>query len=268
MLPRHSRGAEAAQGVLSVVPVVLGAVPFGLLFGALAQERGLGLGKAMLMSLLINAGSAQIVSLGMITAGAAWPLTVVTVLLINLRHVFYSAALAPYVRPMGFWWRFGIAWGMTDAVYALAAKRFGEPAPEEDNRRWYVLSGSAVIYAAWALSTLCGWVFGASLSGLGEWGLDFAVYATYIGLVVSTFTSRRALAVGLVAGVGALLLHHLPYQSGLFVGTLAGTALAAFLESRERVAATPVPAEGEAAAAVPERRAAPDPAEAPADTAS
>jgi 4-azaleucine resistance transporter AzlC len=245
MSVRHSRGGEAAQGLGSVVPVVIGAVPFGLLFGALAQERGLDLGHAMLMSLLINAGSAQMIGLGMLTSGAAWPLTVLTVLLVNLRHVFYSAALADHVRPMPYRWRAAIAFGMTDAVYALAAARFGEPKPEPDHRRWYVLSGSVFIYVAWNLSTLCGWLFGRSLAELSTWGLDFAVYASYIGLVVSSFTTFRALAVGLLAGIGSLALNHLPYQSGLFIATLLATSAAAFWESREHAAGRSVKPEAE-----------------------
>lgn len=241
MLPRHSRGGEALQGALAAVPVIIGAVPFGLLFGALAEAQGLDVVNTMLMSLLVNSGSAQMIGLGMITSGAAWPLTVMTVLLINLRHVFYSAALAPYVRPMPLLWRAAIAFGMTDAVYALAAKRFSDPVPEQDNRRWYVLSNAIAIYVAWNLSTLCGWIFGQTLADLSSWGLDFAVYASYIGLVVSSFTTRRALVVGLIAGAGGLLLSHLPYQSGLFLATLAGTSIAAFWESRARVSAPEPP---------------------------
>ncbi|MCY0944486.1 AzlC family ABC transporter permease [Streptomyces antarcticus] len=122
MLPRHSRGGEVLQGALAAVPVIIGAVPFGLLFGALAEAQGLDVVNTMLMSLVVNSGSAQMIGLGMITSGAAWPLTVMTVLLINLRHVFYSAALAPYVWRMPVFWRAAIAFGMTDAVYALAAK--------------------------------------------------------------------------------------------------------------------------------------------------
>ncbi|MGI5484177.1 AzlC family ABC transporter permease [Streptomyces lavendofoliae] len=239
MFLRHSRGGEALQGALAAVPVIIGAIPFGLLFGALAETQHLDLMNTMLLSLLVNSGSAQMIGLGMITAGAVWPLTVMTVLLVNLRHVFYSAALAPHVRPMSFVWRAAIAFGMTDAVYALAAKRFNAPAPKEDNRRWYVLSNAVVIYLAWNLSTLGGWVFGQTLADLSSWGLDFAVYASYIGLVVSSFTTRRAVAIGLITGAGGLLLSHLPYQSGLFIATLVGTSIAAFLESRANAAERP-----------------------------
>ncbi|MFD3675758.1 AzlC family ABC transporter permease [Streptomyces sp. NPDC058613] len=270
MLPRHSRWGEALQGALAAVPVIIGAVPFGLLFGALAEAQGLDVVNTMLMSLVVNSGSAQMIGLGMITSGAAWPLTVMTVLLINLRHVFYSAALAPYVRPMPVFWRAAIAFGMTDAVYALAAKRFGEPTPEQDNRRWYVLSNAVAIYVAWNLATLCGWTFGQTLADLSSWGLDFAVYASYIGLVVSSFTTRRALVIGLIAGAGGLLLSHLPYQSGLFLATLAGTSVAAFLESKARVSAgdaatEPKPTEPRPAQPRPaqSRSAQPQPAAAP-----
>jgi predicted branched-subunit amino acid permease len=102
------------------------------------------------------------------------------------------------------------------------------------------------MYAGWLSSTLVGYVFGKDVTAIDGLGLDFAIYATYIGLVVSCFTSKRAVAAGLIGGVLALALHRLPYQSGLFFATLAATVALALWEGRVRAEdGTPKSAEQE-----------------------
>ncbi|MEU9132643.1 AzlC family ABC transporter permease [Kitasatospora sp. NPDC048540] len=241
-----TRSAEVRSGALASVPIVVGAVPFGLLFGAVAQQSGRSLLETMLLSALVNGGSAQMIGVGMLSSGVAWPLVVLTTLVVNARHVFYSAALSPSIKHLSAAWRAVLAYGMTDAIYALAAKRYREqPGPGEQH--WNVLAASVAVYAAWLSSSLVGWLFGSDLGSLDGLGLDFAIYATYIGLVVSCFTSFRAVAIGLLAGALSLALHHLPYQSGLFCATLLAAGTATVWESavrgRAAGAAPAVPAE-------------------------
>ncbi|GHF71931.1 hypothetical protein GCM10010218_61530 [Streptomyces mashuensis] len=239
--PAPTRQQEIRTGLRDAVPLVLGALPFGLLFGAVAQQKGLSLFNTLLMSTVVNGGSAQMIGLGMIAAGTAWPLTVATCLVVNMRHVFYSAALSAKVRHLSTAWRAVLAFGMIDAVYALSAKRYGA-----DDRRgqqhWYVLAVSVLMYVGWLSSTLVGYLYGKDLTKIDGLGLDFAIYATYIGLVVGCFTTKRAVAAGLLAGVLALALHHLPYQSSLFVATLAATVALAWWEGRDKARAVPAPA--------------------------
>ncbi|QGV80135.1 AzlC family ABC transporter permease [Streptomyces ficellus] len=232
--PRPSRAREMRRGAVSSVGVVVGAIPFALLTGAVSQQSGLSLLETMLLSALVNAGSAQMVGIGMLAAGAAWPLVVLTTLVINARHVFYSASLSPYVKHLSPAWRAAIAHGMTDAVYALAAKRYREDPDPRGFQHWNVMAASLAVYAAWLSATMAGWIYGKDLSGIDGLGLDFAIYATYIGLVVSCFTSVRAVAIGLLAGALSLALHQLPYQSGLFCSTMAAAVVAGWWEGKVR----------------------------------
>ncbi|MFF1279724.1 AzlC family ABC transporter permease [Streptomyces sp. NPDC058299] len=228
-----SRGQEIRTGLRDALPLALGALPFGLLFGAVAQQADLSLFDTMLMSALVNGGSAQMIATGLLSAGTAWFLIVATCLVVNMRHVFYSAALSARIRHLPALWRAVLAFGMIDAIYILAAKRYdGTTGDRRGQQHWYVLAASVLMYAGWLSSTLVGYVFGKDVSRINGLGLDFAIYATYIGLVVSCFTSKRAVAAGLLGGVLALILHRLPYQSGLFCATLAATVAVALWESR------------------------------------
>lgn len=233
--PPVSRGREVRTGLRDATPLALGALPFGLLFGAVAQQADLSLLDTMLLSALVNGGSAQMIATGLMASGTVWFLVVATCLVVNMRHVFYSAALSAKVRHLPTLWRTVLAYGMIDAIYVLSAKRY--EAATDDRRgqqHWYVLAASALMYVGWLSSTLAGYLLGKDVTRIDGLGLDFAIYATYIGLVVSCFTSKRAVAAGLMGGALALALHRLPYQSGLFCATLAATVALALWEGRVR----------------------------------
>ncbi|MFH9613944.1 AzlC family ABC transporter permease [Streptomyces pratensis] len=229
-----SRGREVRTGLRDATPLALGALPFGLLFGAVAQQADLSLLDTMLLSALVNGGSAQMIATGLMASGTVWFVVVATCLVVNMRHVFYSAALSAKVRHLPTLWRVVLAYGLIDAIYVLAAKRYEGADGRRGQQHWYVLAASLLMYVGWLSSTLVGFLFGKDVTRIDGLGLDFAIYATYIGLVVSCFTSKRAVAAGLVGGALALALHRLPYQSGLFCATLAATVTLALWEGRAR----------------------------------
>jgi len=229
-----SRGREVRTGLRDATPLALGALPFGLLFGAVAQQADLSLLDTMLLSALVNGGSAQMIATGLMASGTVWFVVVATCLVVNMRHVFYSAALSAKVRHLPTLWRVVLAYGLIDAIYVLAAKRYEIADGRRGQQHWYVLAASLLMYVGWLSSTLVGFLFGKDVTRIDGLGLDFAIYATYIGLVVSCFTSKRAVAAGLVGGALALALHRLPYQSGLFCATLAATVTLALWEGRAR----------------------------------
>ena len=90
-LPSRS---EFMHGMRHSIPFVLGGVAFGIVFGTVAQDSGLSLLETMLMSALVNGGTAQMIAVGLLVAHAPVVLIVAVSAVVNLRHVFYSAALA------------------------------------------------------------------------------------------------------------------------------------------------------------------------------
>ncbi|MBE9079518.1 AzlC family ABC transporter permease [Romeria aff. gracilis LEGE 07310] len=87
------------------MPLVIGAAPFGIIFGTLAQSSGLSAWSAIAFSAVVFAGSAQFVALGLVAAGTAVPLIVLTTFVVNLRHLLYSASLVPHVRHLSSPWK-------------------------------------------------------------------------------------------------------------------------------------------------------------------
>lgn len=220
----RSKAAEFGAGSRDVLPIVIGAVPFGVLFGALAAQADFSVTNTILMSLVVYSGTIQLIGVNMITAGTPVPLIALASVIVNSRHVFYSAALTPYVRQLPVWWRVLLSYGMTDQIYALAERRYSARDGGTE-KHWYMLASSAVLFVAWFAATYVGFEFGDVLKDLDWLGLDFALYATLVALAAPSMDNVRTIAVGVVAGLVALILTPIPFQGGLFVAVLVGVAV-------------------------------------------
>src|SRR5207245_8411188 len=111
--------AEFAAGAKAEVPVLFGVVPFGLIYGALALQAGIPPMAALAMSSIVLAGSAQFVGTQLFAAGAPGALIILTTLVVNLRHMLYSASVAPYLSRLGRRWEMRAAYLLTDEASAL-----------------------------------------------------------------------------------------------------------------------------------------------------
>lgn len=231
--------SEFWAGARDSFPLVLGAVPFGIIFGTLAESGGLSLGAAVAFSAIVFAGSAQFIALGMVTAGASWPMVVLTTFVVNFRHLLYSTSLLPFVRKLPQRWRLPLAFWLTDETFAVAIRRYHD-SDDSEHKHWYYLGSCVFMYLNWQACTFLGLFFGRTLPGLESWGLDFAMSATFIGIVVPYLKNRPMIAAAVVSGGTGLLLHGLPNKLGLILATLAGVATGFLLE---RWLAPPEPAE-------------------------
>lgn len=238
-----SAGGEFLAGCRDEAPLLLGVVPFGMIYGIAALAAGVPAWIAQLASAVVFAGAAQLVIVQMLTAGAgALPITLTSGLL-NLRHVLYSASMAEYVRHLPRRWRLLLAYLLTDEAYAVAVLRYQRHAADTaragdgpDLRHWYFLGAGFTLWAGWQLSTAAGLLFGATIPA--EWELDFAVPLTFIALLTLLLRERAGRAAALVAGLGALAFAGLPYKLGLvaaiLLGLLAGVWTVHRLERVER----------------------------------
>jgi len=112
----HQAGnlAEFGAGARDTIPMMVGAAPFGVIFGTLAATGPLHAWSVQLMSLAVFAGSAQFIALGLIAGHASFAVIWATTFIVNLRHVLYSATLAPYVAHLPARWRWTLGAFMTD----------------------------------------------------------------------------------------------------------------------------------------------------------
>lgn len=231
-----SRLQHFLYGSRDSIPMIVGILPFGLIYGALASLAGLSLGQALGMSLLVYAGSAQFIAISLLTLGSGAVVILLTTFVVNLRHVLYSAALQPYVGRLGQRWRVPLAFSLTDETFAVVQRRYLARGMTEHGQ-WYHAGVALALYLSWVGSSLVGALFGQSVPNLAGWGLDFAMLATFIGIVVPALRSQPQIAAALVAGAVALLCHAWPYKLGLMAAALSGIAVGVLLE-RQKPAVT------------------------------
>jgi len=210
--------AAFLDGVRAVAPIVVGIVPFGLVAGATAVDAGLTLLDAVGLSVVVFAGASQLAAIGLFGEGAPLALVVLTVLVINLRLVMYSASLAPELLDEPRRWRALSAYLLTDQAYALSVTRF-EREPGTSRRPFY-LGAAAPLWVVWQVCTVVGAVVGARVP---PWlPLDFAVPLTFLALLVPAVKGRATAAAAAVGGGVATVGVGLPLEAGLMVGAVAG----------------------------------------------
>jgi 4-azaleucine resistance transporter AzlC len=216
---RSTRFGELAAGIKAEMPILLGVVPFGMVYGVLALKAGLSAEMAQAMSSVVFAGSAQFVVVQMVGAGAPAAMLVATVFVVNLRHALYSASLAPHVQSLSKAWKVALAYVLTDEAYAVTIRRYAEDG-EAEHRHWFFLGAGITLWSGWQVSTLAGIVLGAQVPQ--SWSLEFALPLTFIALMVPWVKDRAGVAAALVAAVTVVFASDLPLKLGLLVAALAG----------------------------------------------
>lgn len=223
--------SEFYAGVRTELPIVVGVVPFGLIYGVVATAAGLPATLAQAMSTVVFAGSAQFIATDLFASGVPAAVLLMTTFIVNLRHLFYSASLAPYVNMLPLRWRFLLAYLLTDEAYAVTAVRFAEGKSSPKTRHWFFLGAGLTLWASWQISTAAGIFLGAAVPA--SWSLDFALTLTFIGIVVPTLRDKPHLAAAITAGIVAVIAVTLPYKLGLLVATTAGIIVGVWFENRD-----------------------------------
>jgi len=226
-----TRGAAFVAGMRDTIPMIVGATPFGLIFGTFAvTTAGLSFWGAMGFSLFVFAGSAQFIGATLLAQGAGLGVIVLTTFIVNVRHALYGASLAPHMRHLSQAWLLPLSFWLTDETYATVIGRW-QQIDGEPHKEWYHLGSALLMYLNWNLWTLIGILFGSQFEGAAAWGLDFAMVVTFIGIVVPLLTSRPMLVCAVVAGGVGLLANGLPNNLGLIVAALLGIAAGYALET-------------------------------------
>ncbi len=226
-----SRQQEFLDGMRATIPLIIGAMPFGIIFGALAvTEWGLSPAGAQGMSLFVFAGSSQFIAGGLVGQGVGTILIVLTTFMVNVRHALYSASLAPYMKHLPQTWLLPLGFWLTDETYAVVIQRYNS-AQKTQYTHWFYFGSAILMYANWQLCTLIGIITGQSIDNAASLGLDFAMVVTFTGIIVPMIRNRPMLISALVAGICAVLFHGMPNQMGLFIAGITGIAAGYIAES-------------------------------------
>ncbi|MBT8164975.1 MAG: branched-chain amino acid ABC transporter permease [Acidimicrobiia bacterium] len=209
------------DGVRSVLPLLIGVAPFGLIFGVTAAASAVGGGLGYASSLIIFAGAAQLATVQLLTAGSAAAVVIATALVINARHLMYSAALAPHFRDFPTRWRLVLPYILTDQAFAVSISRY-DTDTDPVYKRWFFLGGAIALWTTWQATSVAGVVLGASIPE--SWSLDFAIPLVFLALLVPALKDRPSVVAAVVGGLVALLAHNVSYNLGLLIGALLGIA--------------------------------------------
>jgi 4-azaleucine resistance transporter AzlC len=224
-----SRKEEFNAGFRAILPLLIGSIPFAIIFGAMAVTSGLSPLAAAAMSAIVFAGSAQFVAAGMVAAGANIWVIIFTTLIVNLRHVLYAATLAPHLKHLSQRWLLPLGFSLTDESFVVSIQRYnrddGSPL-----KHWYHLGTTLSMYVNWQVFTWVGLWAGRAIPNPAAWGLDFAFPATFIGMLVPLIVNRSIVACVLCSGIAAVIFHGLPNKLGLIVAALCGVAAGIIVE--------------------------------------
>jgi 4-azaleucine resistance transporter AzlC len=228
------RRAEFLAGIRAELPILVGVMPFGMVYGALALNVGMSPLAAQAMSSILFAGSAQFIMTELVGAATPAAVIILTTVIVNLRHVLYSASVAPYVRHLQPAWRWLLPYLLTDEAYAVTITHYHQGG-NVAQKHWFFLGAGIALWTTWQTSTALGIFIGATIPP--EWPLDFAIPLTFIALVVPVLKDRASVGAALVAGVVAVAADGLPLSLGLvvaaLVGIVAGLALSWRMPHRE-----------------------------------
>ncbi|CCO61048.1 putative branched-chain amino acid permease (azaleucine resistance) [Vibrio nigripulchritudo] len=214
-MSQESRSSLFIQGTIKMLPLSIAVVPWGILAGSFAIDSGLTPMEGQAFSLILFAGAAQLVAMGMIKAGTTLGALVVTIFFITSRHFLYSVAMRDKISPLPGRWRVVLGFLLTDELFAFC----GSQTPKQF-KPWYAFGAGLSFYLIWNVATFAGIVAGSTIPNLNELGLEFAVAATFIGIVVPTVKNRPVLVSVFVALVLSVYFAWQQVEGGLVIASV------------------------------------------------
>lgn len=153
----------------------------GIGFGILLRNAGYGVLWAAAMSIFIYAGSMQYVGVGLLAGGASVVTTVITTIMVNARHLFYSISMVDKYKDAGKYKPYMI-FALTDETYSLLCDGKTPEGTEPNLFRFLV---SMFNQSYWVTGSILGSVLGEVLP-FSTAGIEFSMTA----LFVAAFTEQ------------------------------------------------------------------------------
>lgn len=231
LLKRYRQHPEFWEGMRDQASVALGLGAWGLMTGVTMIQSGLSVLEAVLMTLIVYAGSAQLAAVPMMAAGAPMWVILAAAFCVNLRFVVFSAHLRPYLMHLPRWQRLTSGYLTGDLSYVFFARRFprvGSTVDELERQQAYLMGNCALNYTSWMAMGLLGIALANAIPL--TWGLGFAGILALLGLLCSLATSRLRLVSAGVAGAAAVAAWALPLKLNILVAIASAVAMCLLLE--------------------------------------
>lgn len=218
------RQTASAQAALAIWAFVTG---FAMV------SYGLSEGMAVLMTLLVYAGSAQLTALPLMMAGAPLWLIFAAGFVVNIRFIIFGAALQPYFRKYPWYKRLALGYWSSDLVFVFFMTRYGDARRKGTRGQlWYYLGVIVPGWISWQFFSLLGVYTGAFVPA--SWSLEFAATLALMGVAIPLVKAMPMAVSVIVAGGVAWLGQPLPLRLGLAVAIVAGVVAGVVAETSQR----------------------------------
>lgn len=165
-------------GVKSAIPTCLGVIPVGISFGLLGVQAGLSQFETIAMSVMVMAGSSQLMAVNMITQGASMVAIIISTFFINLRHIIMSSAVMQRLKNISLSKKLLVSFALCDesfAIYSLS---------ENEKSYHFLLGTNTALYISFIISTILGSILTSFLPKIVIDSFGIAVYAAFLGLLI------------------------------------------------------------------------------------
>jgi len=213
------------QGVKDCIPTIFGYLSIGFACGILSKSCGLTFIEAVGMSIFLYAGSAQFIASSMILSNASIASIILSIFFVNFRHIFMSASLAPYFKGNSLLKNISIGILLTDETFLVAA---AEGFNKKKINYFWMMGLNIVAYINWILATGIGVLLGSIIPDYKVFGLDFALTAMFIGLLISAVKGNIKLNKAIIIIITTIIVLIISIQ---IVSTSAGVIIAAVIGS-------------------------------------
>ena len=215
------------KGIIDVSPLMIPVVPFGIIYGVIGMDLGIGPYMTLGLSIIIFGGASQIVLLQLFSGGATSLVILSSVGAVNSRHVLYGAVLSEHLSGLKILWKIILSYVMTDQAFAVSNNYFKKNYKDK-NQHYHLLGSGFTCWAIWQISTILGIVLGSVVPE--ELGLSFTISLTFLALLISDFRKFKNIIVMLVSGLVATIGYNtIPFKAYIIVAALSALIVAALL---------------------------------------
>ncbi|WP_068793063.1 AzlC family ABC transporter permease [Brevibacillus laterosporus] len=220
------------KGVKDCIPTLLGYLSIGIAAGVIQKAAGLSIAEIALISLILYAGSAQFIAAGMMATGSSLTAIIITILFVNLRHILLSAALAPYFRHLSPLRNMLVGSLLTDETFGVA---ISETAKKNQISEKWMHGLNITAYLNWFVANLAGAFLAQWISNPEKFGLEFALPAMFIGILILTMLGRSKIKFDIVVAIIAVVIavgstFLLSSSMGVIVATIIASTIGMVVE--------------------------------------
>tara|TARA_B110000037_G_scaffold87560_1_gene103754 strand:+ start:305 stop:1003 length:699 start_codon:yes stop_codon:yes gene_type:complete len=220
-----------SRGIIDVSPLMIPVFPFGIIYGVIGMELGIGAYMTVGLSIIIFGGASQIVLLQLFSGGASSLVTLSSVAAVNSRHLLYGAVLSEYLSKLKITWKIILSYVMVDQAFAVSNTYFKKN-KKNKNKHYHLLGAGFTCWTIWQISTVLGIVLGSVVPE--ELGLSFTISLTFLALLISDFRKFKNIVVMFISGIVATIgFNTIPFKAYIIVAALSALVIASIITQIE-----------------------------------